>query len=626
MPTKFTFILLAFSSIFIVKAQAPPPQPSAPPGINSFGEVLYPHPNSVLSSASAGRFFPGFLMAGYQPVRSQGANFYIDRTAQGGDIVNNPNGFQREYSISTSTNCAAPFTQAVNCAGISVIETNIPASNAAPACRYAVAGALDEGCFISLLSSNGTPVNTFFINFALVQGAPVSSTTKPLILEASNPAPGNNEFYVCGTYNFWLSISNTPLTALYVHRINQAGTIIWSKQYLIISGGYIEIKDMIESPYLPNLVLVGKTLSEGVMIDLDRATGGTIFRNTVLYNVKARPTSFSCITVADGQNNNGGAGFIIGGQNQAIAGSPHALVMKVSPLGNNIIWRTTLTPSSDRAPLNINDVVERKKLVMSNSSATNSNPNSSATVFEYYAVTSSPIAGAIVLKLNQQGIPFPNGYNEFPFNTGTVGNGSTGDFISFAHNANFDNGLHIYGNNMASGSNSHLLVQSYFNGFAGCNTPQYIAAYEQPEINTTTNGLWDLNLPLSHCNGFVLTSTLVSSYNALCGPNVMIPLPADNARVVTNITTVSTASNHDFKVSPNPTANKTIITFPAVNDSENTIELYNSMGQLITKLHCTQQQSAVELDFEYLGLEAGVYFVKSGNGNAAQQKVIYTKS
>jgi hypothetical protein len=106
----------------------------------------------------------------------------------------------------------------------------------------------------------------------------------------------------------------------------------------------------------------------------------------------------------------------------------------------------------------------------------------------------------------------------------------------------------------------------------------------------------------------------------------MIPLPADNARTVNNITAASLAPSQDLTVSPNPTANKTIISFPSASDTENTIELYNSLGQLITTLRGTKQQSAVELDFESLGLEAGVYFIKISNGNTAQQKIIYTKS
>lgn len=607
MPTKITFILMAgFLSSGIFGQNVPPSQ-------NSFGEILYPHANSILSSGSVTKNNPGFLMAGYKPSATQGSNFFIDRTAEGGSTQNNPVIFQREYSLFLNPACSAPLSLATNCSGISAIETFVPGSivngTTIPAKHYAIAGAINEGCFFSFLSSTGVPINTYFINFALIQGVnSLASVSKPIILEASVATSGMKEYYICGTYDFVIPIINYPISVLYAHRVNAAGSILWSRQYLCASGGYININAMVESPYNQNLVMVGKTIFSGVIINLDRSTGGTIFSDARLYNVKNNPSAFSSIAVSSQQSGTG-AGYIIGGDNNCLGNSGQAWISKINPIGN-VVWSTVVTPASDPKAGRINGVLERQ--------------NQSGQ-YEYYGVMSST-AGILALKFNQLGKPFL-GANEFVYNSGTLNNPSNATSISFSDGNGFDDGLHIFGNNTATSPTAHYLCQAYFSGHDGCNAVNKIPSHEEAQVLKSEAALFDLNLPLTHCNTVLLTSTVVSAYNAICGPVNTIPLPASNARpVATGISDPQVTTMERFNIYPNPVTDKTTITYESMPESGIIkVDLYNSMGQLI-KTISGEKNTSLELDFKALDLESGVYFVCSGSeGLLNKQKIIYTK-
>lgn len=608
MPTKITFILLtAFLSSGMFGQVLPPSQ-------NSFGEILYPHGNSILSSGSVTKNSPGFLMAGYKSTASQGSNFFIDRTAEGGSLQNNPTAFQREYSVYLNSFCTNQLSLAGNCSGISAIETTILPSVVngvnVPLREYAIAGAVNEGCFFSFLSSTGAPVNTFFINFALIQGVSfLTNVSKPIIQEASTQTSGTKEFYICGTYDFVIPIINYPISVLYIHRVSASGAILWSRQYLCGAGGYININGMIESPYNQNLVMVGKTIFSGVVVNVDRSTGGSIFSQALVYNVKNNPSAFSSITVSSAQSGTG-AGYIIGGENSCGANAGQAWISKINPSGN-IVWSTVVTPFSDPKAGNIAGVLERK------------NQNGQ---FEYYGVASST-AGILAMKFNQLGKPCL-GTNEFVYNSGVFNNPSRATSITFSEGAGFDDGLHIFGNNTSALPTAHYLAQAYFSGHDGCNFIRKIGSYEDGQIMKSEVSLFDLNLPLIHCNNIVITSTVVSGYNAICGPVNTIPVPASNARpLATGIADVEGATTGvKFNIYPNPVSDKTTITFESPTESGIKIDLYNSLGQLIKTIY-SEKENSLELDFKELNLESGVYFVCSASeGTINKQKVIYTKS
>lgn len=607
MHTKFTLILTICYSFFNVKSQTPQ---FVPASVNSFGEILYAHPGSVLTSGKILKNSSGFLMAGHVP-GTQSPNFFIDRTGNGGAFpANDPAVFQRSYSVFTGFSCLAPGNQPTNCSGITAIETFIPANpqNGNPSLHYAVAGSLDNGCFFSFLAANGTPVSSFFINFALIQNVPfISSVSKPLILEASSSLTGSNEYYICGTYDITVPIINTSISIFYAHRVTSQGVIVWSREYLCMAGGYMCANDMIESSINQNLVVVGQNLNSGLLINLDRNTGGGLFSSALLYNAKNYPCSFSSIVNSNIMSGTG-TGYVIGGENrQMIANSGGMWFLKVNGNGG-LNWNTLVRPSADFKARNVKGLVERR--------------NWNGT-YEYYGVTTST-AGAMVVKLNQTGIPAPQQANEFVYNAGTTGNASSGQCISFADLTGANEGLHIFGNNTANAPSSHYMVQAYFSGHAGCNTPDRVNSYDRPEVLIQETGLIDLNLPLVHCSAISIVSTPLLAYNPVCGPVSALLPPANNARMAAGMAQTAETESFSWNVYPNPVRDKARITADAEGEAK--LVLYNSLGQHIHTQTASTLQNGVEMDFAALDLESGIYFLSCYvNGQVNQQKVVYTK-
>lgn len=605
MHTKFTLILLASSFVCSLKSQTPS---FALASQNSFGEAHYNHPGSVLTSGSVTRNSPGFLMAGY--VAGQTTGFFIDRTGPGGTVsVTNPAEFQRQYTILTGVNCQSMGNVQTACTGVTAIETAVPANaqNGTPALNYAVAGSVANGCFLSFLSSNGTPVNSYFINFALIQGVPlISNVSKPLLLEASTNS-GVNEYFLCGTYDFALPLLNLPISVFYAHRLNAQGMILWSREYLCVLGGYMQARDMLESPYTQNLVVVGKTGNSALMVELDAGTGGNFIATANVYTARNYPCAFSSITRSDIQSGTG-AGYVIGGENRNLQSAGGLWFLKMSPAGN-VTWNTLVRPTSDSKAMDITEVIERR------------NWNNA---YEYYGVTTST-AGAMVIKLNQGGLPVPPQGNEFVYNSGSPGNASTGRCLSFSDFTGVDEGLHIFGNDKANGINSHYKIQAYFSGHAGCNSPLQVASFERPEVFREEVALIDLNLPLSHCAGITINSTHANAYNPVCGPVPFILPPATNARQAQALGVQKPGEgNLSWAVYPNPVKDKTRISIE--EDVVAKISLFNSLGQLIHTEETSGQQNSVELDFVAMNLTTGVYFIKcDANGESRQEKVVYVK-
>lgn len=606
MHTKFTLILLASFIACSLQSQTPS---FAAASQNSFGEILYNHPGSVLTSGSVTRNSPGFLMAGY--VAGQTSGFFIDRTGPGGTVsVSNPAEFQRQYTILTGINCQSMGNVQTACNGITAIETFVPANpqNGTPALGYAVAGSVSNGCFLSFLSSNGTPVNSYFINFALIQGVPqIANVSKPLLLEASTNS-GINEYFLCGTYDFVLPLLNIPISVFYAHRLNAQGMILWSREYLCVLGGYMQANDMLESPYTQNLVVVGKTGNAALMVELDTGTGGSFVATANVYTARNYPCAFSSITRSDIQSGTG-AGYVIGGENRNLLSAGGLWFLKMSANGN-VTWNTLVRPSSDSKAMDVTDVIERR------------NWNNT---YEYYGVTTST-AGAMVIKLNQGGVPVPLPQSsEFIYNSGSQGNASTGKRLSFSDFTGVDEGLHIFGNDKISSTNSHYKIQAYFSGHAGCNTPVQVNSFVRPEVFREEVALIDLNLPLSHCAGITITSNHANTYQPVCGPVPFMVPPATNNRQAQPLGIQQPREGGlSWAVYPNPVKDKTRITIDGGIVAK--VSLYNSLGQLIHSEETSGQQSYVELDFAAMDLQNGVYFVNcSANGETRQEKVVYVK-
>ena len=128
--------------------------------------------------------------------------------------------FANEYKIYKSGTCQANPPQSLNCAGVTVISS--PSSSN----PYALAGAVNNGCFFASLNNTGVPVQTKFYQFPSVGFSP----TKPIIIENQGL---NQGFFICGSY----SVSNLGWRN-YILRIDQSGNLLQSAVYGIpFSGG-----------------------------------------------------------------------------------------------------------------------------------------------------------------------------------------------------------------------------------------------------------------------------------------------------------------------------------------------------------------------------------------------------
>lgn len=576
---------------------------------NSFGQILYPHTGSKLSSGIVTTYTPGFLMAGYNS--NSAPNFFIDRTDVGGIINGTPAVFQREYSISSSTggNCSTPVALS-DCSGITVIETNLP--NTAPlgavsnGGSYALAGSCSEGCFFSVLSANGTPVTSMLYQIPLPVG---SSISKPLITEASTSMSGNKEYFICGS----CTDPAYGITGMvYALRIDRFGAVLWSTWYLSFYG---EVKDMIEDPYNPGLLIVGKYGNgpyAGFIVNVDPLTGGynpLISTNVGVsyYSDPNRDIWFSSISIANSPSPSG-AGFILGGSHQPINNTGSAWILKLNPNGS-IQWNKLLTPSSDPNAGDIVDIIERQ----------NQSNN-----YEYYGITNSQ-AGILCLKLTASGLSFGSN-DEFVYDAGT-GSPSVVNSMSFSDNAGADNGLHIFGTDQGINPSSHYFTEAYFNGYMGCNTPKTIYTTENGSPGLISSG-WYVGAGPTACNKFKLTSSQTGGFNPLCGPFASVG-SGSNAREATTGINENIPTKQDVNIYPNPTSGSALLKYNLHDAATVTITLYNHLGQLVKTLYNTAEVAGAHewiIDFNELNVESGLYFVTSAiNGQSSTQKVVYTK-
>ena len=85
--------------------------------------------------------------------------------------------------------------------------------------------------------------------------------------------------------------------------------------------------------------------------------------------------------------------------------------------------------------------------------------------------------------------------------------------------------------------------------------------------------------------------------------------------------TLNTLSTNDYNtietlnVFPNPTIDKLTIEFSTT--SEDAIEIYNTLGQLVIKLPAAKKQQ-----IDVSNLTSGLYFIKLENDNAAKFKFL----
>jgi hypothetical protein len=507
-------------------------------GAQPYGEVLYSHNSSILSSGTVCSNNPGFLMSGYiQNISAGGYNFYIDRTGPGGDFNAAAYEFQKAYQLyGDPANCGgSPTSQILTCNGVAVIETNL-----VPGISYAVAGSVPYGIFFALLSSTGATLATAMYTMA---GSSSAAPKKVLIAESiQNPG----EYYICAAI-----VSTGELCTI---RVNSAGAQIgtFNRGWWGSGGEKLDPFAMIESPYFPyDLTIVGTALTitdghEAFFLQMDQTTTAP---NLVLFGQNADRQSFYSINVAN-STTGGSNGFIVGGYEQSnTAGNPNApIMMKLDPTGT-IVWETRIEGTNDDDAHEIRGVCER----LNNSSQ-----------YEYYGVGTSSV-GTIVYKLNDGGQPFHitnvGVQDEFVYDP--TGNGrSWGEAITYGTAGN-ENGLHIYGEE----NSSHYFVRAYFDGQSGCQSRTYISNYADPNWSPATLGA-AASPSFIPCSNFRIVASNVSPYSRICGP-----FSGGSNNRTTDIDNEFAASRH---LSPNPT--EQFITLPTEVSGSFTGSVFNLAG------------------------------------------------
>jgi hypothetical protein len=532
-------------------------------------------------------------MVGFKPqTTSPSSNFTILKTDPAGTFSTSAFPFRSGYQIMLSPGCGtmAP-SQLTTCAGVSAIETTIPGN---PSAWYAIAGASDETAFFATLDAVGNPINSKAYLFPYTCS---NCIEKPLITEsASSP----NNYYICGGFD----------TSIYVLKVNAAGAIAWSSYYSIGHGNYFKPKGIIECPFTGDLLLVGGVNppaaynrgTDGFFLKLNPANG-----NVISYRTYSLPfgacQEFTCIKPA--YSLTGGQGFVLGGFTDNFPGAPW--FTKLNPNGD-IIWSTVVKPTTDAGALPVTGIIERLN----------------QTQHEYYASVRSYFNGMLVLKLNDNGIPFVGSSNEFLFNAGAAA-ASCPISIDFENSGNHI-GLCTYGTDDVSNGGHLYMVRSYFNGISGCNeTFTTVAAY-YPGPDSIISPWINKYGSLNGCSNFQLSSASLSqTLTSICS-NTFIP--GGNNNILTGIEAEFSEKDQNYLIYPNPSTGLIWIYDRHKKQGSFIVNLYTSMGRLIKHAIVLRSMSEekYEIDLTFLDLNEGLYILEITDGSSSESiKISYRK-
>lgn len=592
-----------------------------------YGERLISHSGTFLSSGNIAPNNSGYLISGYSQTNLTGnPNFYIDKTDQSGNFTGSF--FTNDYKIYRDNACGTTPPQALNCVGVTVIETpNLTDP-------YALTGAVNDGCFYASLDAAGMPVQKMFYPFPSGSFA----VTKPMILE--HPMPGHG-LVICGSYRL-----PGQLREMYVITIDVIGNVQQSKIYhcglglwppcTVPHGLELDPHAMLISPYTnsPNntteLVIVGEAAyysaatciggpvpshSSGFFLRIDLLNNLQWITNTIYnyQNGQGVQQQMNFFTSVVPSNAMGSPGFSVGGFTDMNLGSGGSAswVVKLDQIGN-LMQSETLASSYDPSTKAVKGIIERLDTYGINSQ---------------FAVAMSS-AGLLCYKLDDNFQPYTSvnaidNVNEFLYATG--GTPAYAQAISFDDSgAPWGQGIQIYGNK----TNDCYFVQAAFNGYSeftacgGSSTNNLATTTPGPHVFNTTN----VNqLPgLMNCQNFNLTAAnAIVSVNKLCNV-AALPAAGSNAKI-TGIVNNKKEINA-LGIYPNPVTGIAKIKYNNAGSQPTNFELYNNLGQLVYTVKATEQTNEVEIDLGKLNLESGIYFIKTNvNGTGMQQKIIYSK-
>jgi hypothetical protein len=554
-----------------------------------YAQITYSY--SGVSASSGCRTFlnsDGHLTSGYRTYSPAGTyNFCMNKTDAGGTFTTAANLFNMRYQIWHNGSCTTGTnTQILNCNGVSAIETFIPGT---PDAWYAAAGTYDNGCFFITLDSNGNVLNSKVYLFPYTNANPA----KALISE-SKTTP--TDYYICSTHD----------TTVFVLKVNSTGAVLWSSYYNVGNGNFFMPKAIMECPFTGDAIVIGSvnptlgygTGTDGFVLRLNNGNG-----NIISYKAYTIPSGacqeFSSIKPANSLT--GGQGYIIGGSTDQYPAM--TWILKIG-IGGNIIWTTVIQPNVSAT--RIVDVIERP----------------TPPTYEYYGIAES-LNGMLVMKLNDAGVPFTSGNNEFIYNIGTLSSSPVNiDFQNTGSNI----ALTSYGVDDLSAGNNLYMVRSYFNGASGCNeTLGLVNNYYQGPDSVFSPWINQFG-SLSACNNFLVIGFGANiNANVLCNNTI---LGNGNNSWPTVVEALSNNLN-GVSVYPNPTNEKIILEFDIIRSGESRMQLFNNLGQELSnekEFLAIPGHHSRELNFEKLNLESGIYFIiLNVNEIITRYKVIYNK-
>lgn len=589
------------------------------------GITTYNHSNisaALSSGCTTSVHSNGFLMGSYRQVTTAGGfNLFIDKADQNADFLGTTE-FRQAYQFSDNPNCTSALSQELNCYGISVIETNLITNTN----WYAMAAAFDLGCAFATLDNMGNPTFTDMYQF------PTTATqiTKPLITE-SLAYPST--YYVCGSY------LDAGTRYMYLLQVNNSGSINWSNTYDLITLGVttsLEPKAIVESPFQPMtqpmLVIAGiadpndaTLMREGFIMRVNgnNITGGGVTQFQLYGSSNATNEGFHSIRPVFLSNQQA---FLLGGYTDTNPAAGYSWMALINNTGS-VNWSSqvlTSTPGADA----VVDAIHRL---------------SSTYGDEYYGVTPTS-AGSGVIKLDNTGAAFGPSASEFLYNpASTITEPAAISFLDI-NGSSINDGIHVYGTTaQVSGgaAGDTYLVQAYFNGTAGnclAPNPQFTTALSAvnpgpsniPSFPNAANVTSSAGPP--SCTGHSLAS-MSNFYTPffLC-PTPGLPGPpysGSNARpAVSTGIAAHTSSDSRISMQPNPFQDKLTINYTANSKEEVSIQVLNSLGQLI---HTSTQsaetgKNSLTIDFNTLNAESGIYFITTTlKGGSSTQKVVFCK-
>ncbi|MGV3599262.1 MAG: T9SS type A sorting domain-containing protein [Bacteroidota bacterium] len=443
------------------------------------------------------------------------------------------------------------------------------------------------GVFYFTLDAAGNPINAY--EYRII---PAGGTIWDVynVTAVTLSATGNEAYITGNAQDTW---NNADIFVLKID-IN-TGALIWSFLYDIINTtapSFDLAEDIIESPFAPEVVIVGTTYSPGNSQDaffskIDANTGAVV-APTQIYGT---PSSWDHFTSIDVANQVGG--FIIGGYISNTTSPPYDFWLNLVDMNGNPFWAYqydySLIPGGDDRCY---DVFERF----------NTNGN-----YEYYAggTAFNGIFGtsdALVVKVDNMG----NGVGEFSY-------GDAAFQIAYKidkMDGTGSDGLSIFGMGdftaAPAGASELFIEKVYFNGVTSCNnklsTPTAVPA---PSLISTLNMVSTLSFvpgTLSYNNGGIFDKQLCYVWTVGGG---------SNARTTPN----EPQGDKEAIVAPNPMQQGTqAIAVEVKTDAPVTaqVAIYDMLGRCYYNhsFELIKGSNRLPLDISAANMAAGMYTVK----------------